>query len=131
MNKPDLIYKFMQLAKHNSMWTLDTVYKYYGVGSLKKLTAGRGVRIFQDCQAGTRAAATTFGRAHPAPLPVRSCDAYAAASDVSSFKFDPSASVQASMSNIWDSIVEEPQKAVDKYFPQILQVLADRFCERG
>ena len=46
MNKPDLIYKFMQLAKHNSMWTcecisLDLPHTVTGPGAGRHLASPR------------------------------------------------------------------------------------------
>lgn len=100
MNKPDLIYKFMQLAKHNSMW------------NSRRGAAFGFSRIAKQAHEQLKPHLSTL-----IPRLFR-------------FKYDPSASIQSAMTNIWDNIVSEPQKAVDFYFAQIIDDLKRNITSR-
>ncbi|KAI8369986.1 proteasome stabiliser-domain-containing protein [Blakeslea trispora] len=90
LNQPDLIYKFMNLANHNAMWT-----------------SRRGAAFgFQNLMA--------IAEKEMAPyLPRLIPKLYR-------YQFDPNPRVNQTMKSIWRSLVKDNQKAVDTYFNQIM-----------
>lgn len=84
LNKPDLIYQFMHLANHNSIW------------NSKKGAAFGFSSIAQKC-------GEKLGPHLPKIIP-----------KLYRYKYDPTPSIQASMQNIWHVLVPESQKMVSK-----------------
>ncbi|KAK9746868.1 Proteasome stabiliser [Popillia japonica] len=93
LNKPDLIYKFMQIANHNTIW------------NSKKGAAFGFTSIAEKCGE------------HLQPfLPKIIPKLYR-------YQYDPTPSLQMSMQNIWYALVPEPQKTLDTYHNEILEDL--------
>lgn len=82
LNKPDLIYQFMHLANHNSIW------------NSKKGAAFGFTSIAEKC-----------GEHLQAHLPKIIPKLYR-------YQYDPTPSIRLSMQNIWHTLVQEPQKVV-------------------
>lgn len=82
LNKPDLIYKFMQIANHNTIW------------NSKKGAAFGFTTIAEKC-----------GEHLQPYLPKIIPKLYR-------YQYDPTPSLQMSMQNIWYALVPEPQKTV-------------------
>lgn len=95
LNKPDLIYQFMQLANHNAIW------------NSKKGAAFGFSSIAERC-------GTDLKKHLHLIIP-----------KLYRYQFDPTPSIQASMHNIWRVLVSEPQKILDEYFDEILVDLLD------
>ncbi|CAH1134863.1 unnamed protein product [Ceutorhynchus assimilis] len=93
LNKPDLIYQFMHLANHNAMW------------NSKKGAAYGFSSIAQKC-------GKDLEKLMPEIVP-----------KLYRYQFDPTPSINASMSNIWRVLVSEPQNAMDQYYHEILKDL--------
>lgn len=93
LNKPDMIYQFMQLANHNAMW------------NSKKGAAFGFASIADRC--GERLQTYL-----PGIIP-----------KLYRYQYDPSPNLQASMQNIWRTLVSEPQKMLDLYHNEILAEL--------
>ncbi|KAI8374250.1 proteasome stabiliser-domain-containing protein [Radiomyces spectabilis] len=91
LNQPDLIYKFMNLANHNALWT-----------------SRRGAAFgFQNLMA----LAEKEMEAHLSRLIPK----------LYRYQFDPNPRVNQSMKAIWQSLVKDSQKTVDTYFDQIME----------
>ncbi|CAO3637178.1 unnamed protein product [Cunninghamella blakesleeana] len=91
MNQPDLIYKFMNLANHNAMWT-----------------SRRGAAFgFQNLMAMAEKEMEPY---LPRLIP-----------KLYRYQFDPNPRVNQSMKSIWQSLVKDTQKTVDKYFNEIME----------
>ncbi|KAI8073997.1 proteasome stabiliser-domain-containing protein [Gongronella butleri] len=90
LNQPDLIYKFMNLANHNAMWT-----------------SRRGAAFgFQNLMAVAEKEMEPYlSRLIP---------------KLYRYQFDPNPQVNQSMKSIWQSLVKDHQKTVDTYFAQIM-----------
>ena len=93
LNQPDLVYKFMHLANYNAMWN-----------SRKGAAFGFGT------------IAAKAGQQLEPHLPKIIPKLYR-------YQFDPTPKIQTSMSAIWNSLVAEPTKTVDKYLMEIVQEL--------
>lgn len=100
LNQPDLIYKFMHLANHNAAWN-----------SRKGAAFG-----FAKIAAQAKEQLSTF---LPAIVP-----------KLYRYQFDPNRSVQDSMSSIWKLLVPDSSKAVDTYFPAILQEIMNSITNK-
>ncbi|CAI8054228.1 Proteasome adapter and scaffold protein ECM29 [Geodia barretti] len=94
LNKPDLIYKFMNLANHNALWN-------------SKKGAAFGFSVI----------AATAREELSSHLPLLVPRLYR-------YKYDPNPRVQLAMSSIWAAVVPESKKAVDKYLPAIIDDLS-------
>lgn len=91
LNQPDLIYKFMNLANHNALWT-----------------SRRGAAFgFQNLMAIAEKELEPY-------LPRLVPKLYR-------YQFDPNPRVNQTMKNIWQSLVKDNQKTVDKYFNDIME----------
>lgn len=89
LNQPDLIYKFMNLANHNAMWT-----------------SRRGAAFgFQNLMALAEKEMEPY---LPRLIP-----------KLYRYQFDPNPRVNQTMKSIWKSLVKDNQKTVDTYFNQI------------
>lgn len=82
LNKPDLIYQFMNLANHNSIW------------NSKKGAAFGFSSIAEKCSEHLQ---THLPKIVP---------------KLYRYQYDPTPSIQLSMQNIWHTLVQEPQKMV-------------------
>ncbi|OBZ85602.1 Proteasome-associated protein ECM29 [Choanephora cucurbitarum] len=90
LNQPDLIYKFMNLANHNAMWT-----------------SRRGAAFgFQNLMVIAEKEMSPY---LPRLIP-----------KLYRYQFDPNPRVNQTMKSIWRSLVKDNQKAVDAYFDQIM-----------
>ncbi|ORZ22637.1 armadillo-type protein [Absidia repens] len=90
LNQPDLIYKFMNLANHNAMWT-----------------SRRGA---------------AFGFQNLIALAEKEMEPYLhrLIPKLYRYQFDPNPRVNQSMKSIWQSLVKDSTKTVDKYFDEII-----------
>lgn len=95
LNKPDLIYQFMNIANHNAMW------------NSKKGAAFGFSSIAEKC-----------GKNLQAHLPKIIPKLYR-------YQYDPTPNLQASMQNIWHALVPESQKVIDEYYHEILADLLE------
>ncbi|CAG5035645.1 unnamed protein product [Parnassius apollo] len=93
LNQPDLLYKFMHLAHHNSVWN-----------------SKKGAAF------GFSAVARAGGAALAAQLPRIVPRLYR-------YRFDPTPRIQHSMAAIWHAIVPNTQHTVQKYHKEILEDL--------
>ncbi|XP_064625293.1 proteasome adapter and scaffold protein ECM29-like isoform X2 [Lineus longissimus] len=93
LNQPDLIYKFMHLANHNAVWN-------------SKKGAAYGFSTIA-AQAGEQLSPYLH---QIVPKLYR-------------YQFDPNPRIQQAMSSIWDSLVTDSKKTVDKYLKKILDDL--------
>jgi proteasome component ECM29 len=93
LNQPDLIYKFMNLANHNAMWT-----------------SRRGAAFgFQNLMALAEKEMEPY---LPRLIP-----------KLYRYQFDPNPRVNQTMKSIWRSLVKDNQKTVDIYFSEIIEDL--------
>jgi proteasome component ECM29 len=93
LNQPDLIYKFMNLANHNAMWT-----------------SRRGAAFgFQNLMALAEKEMEPY-------LPRLVPKLYR-------YQFDPNPRVNQTMKSIWRSLVKDNQKTIDTYFNEIMDDL--------
>ncbi|CAH2107601.1 unnamed protein product [Euphydryas editha] len=93
LNQPDLLYKFMHLAHHNSVWN-------------SKRGAAFGFQSIAQ-QAGAALGAHA-GRIVPR---------------LYRYRFDPTPRIQASMASIWHALVPDTPRTVQKYHNEILDDL--------
>ncbi|XP_026485739.2 proteasome-associated protein ECM29 homolog [Vanessa tameamea] len=93
LNQPDLLYKFMHLAHHNSVWN-------------SKRGAAFGFQSIAQ-QAGA-----SLGAHAPRIVP-----------RLYRYRFDPTPRIQASMAAIWHALVPDTQRTVHKYHKEILSDL--------
>jgi proteasome component ECM29 len=93
LNQPELVYKFMNLANHNAMWN-----------------SKRGAAF------GFGTIAAKAGEQLEPHLPKIIPKLYR-------YQFDPTPKVQQSMQSIWNALVKETTKTVDKYLKEILNEL--------
>ena len=93
LNQPDLVYKFMNLANHNAMWNSKRG-AAFGFGTI---AAKAGEQL----------------EPHLAKIVPK----------LYRYQFDPTPKVQQSMQSIWNSLVKESSKTVDRYLREILQEL--------
>jgi proteasome component ECM29 len=93
LNQPDLIYKFMNLANHNAMWT-----------SRKGAAFG-----FQNLMSLAEKEMEPY---LPRLIP-----------KLYRYQFDPNPRVNQTMKSIWRTLVKDNQKTIDTYFNQIIEDL--------
>ncbi|XP_069674508.1 proteasome adapter and scaffold protein ECM29 isoform X2 [Periplaneta americana] len=90
LNKPDLIYKFMQIANHNAIWNS----KKGAAFGFSTIAASAGEQLSQHL---------------PKIIP-----------RLYRYQFDPTPRIQNSMTSIWHALVPETQKTIDQYHKEIL-----------
>lgn len=95
---PSLVYKFMSLAGSSSLWASKRG-AAFGLGSL--MDKANFDQLFQTNEKLS---------SHIIPKLYR-------------YRFDPNSSVQATMRGIWDTLLKDKTKAIDKYFFDILREL--------
>ena len=93
LNQPELVYKFMNLANHNAMWNSKRG-AAFGFGTI---AAKAGEQL----------------EPHLSKIIPK----------LYRYQFDPTPKVQQSMQSIWNALVKEPTKTVDKYLKEILKEL--------
>ncbi|XP_055694622.1 proteasome-associated protein ECM29 homolog [Lutzomyia longipalpis] len=91
LNKPDLIYQFMQLANHNATWN-SKLGAAFGLKSIAGL-AKEDMEPF-------------LGKIVPRLF---------------RYKYDPTPKIQNSMVSIWNSLVSNPKEIVEQFYWEILQ----------
>ncbi|GAB0097179.1 Proteasome-associated protein ECM29 homolog [Sergentomyia squamirostris] len=91
LNKPDLIYQFMQLANHNATWN-------------SKLGAAFGLKSIAGIAKGEMQ--PFLGKIVPRLF---------------RYKYDPTPKIQNSMVSIWNSVVSNPKEIVNQFYWEILQ----------
>ncbi|KAG0293348.1 hypothetical protein BGZ98_002211, partial [Dissophora globulifera] len=101
MNQPELVYKFMHLASHNSMWQ-----------SRKGAAFGFSSIVSQ---------AEAELKPHLATLIPR----------LYRYQYDPNPKVNEAMTSIWRALVKEPKKAVQEYFDIIIKDLLEGMGARA
>ncbi|KAG0050379.1 hypothetical protein BGZ83_004844 [Gryganskiella cystojenkinii] len=101
MNQPELVYKFMHLASHNSMWQ-----------SRKGAAFGFSSIVSQ---------AEAELKPHLATLIPR----------LYRYQYDPNPKVNEAMTSIWRALVKEPKKAVQEYFDVIIRDLLEGMGARA
>ncbi|KAJ3021840.1 hypothetical protein HKX48_007616 [Thoreauomyces humboldtii] len=100
MNQPDLVYRFMSLAAHNAIWN-----------------SRRGASMGFSTIA---AQATEQLQPHlPKIIP-----------KLYRFQFDPQPKTAESMKNIWQTLIPEPAKTLEEFFPLIMTDLLAGLCDR-
>lgn len=93
LNQPEMIYKFMQLANHNSAWN-------------SKLGAAFGLKsISKEAKEQMK---PYLGKIVPR---------------LYRYKYDPTPRIQNSMISIWDSIVSDSKETIEMYYWEILDEL--------
>ncbi|KAL5274962.1 KIAA0368 family protein [Megaselia abdita] len=90
LNKPDMVYQFMQLANNNSAWT-------------SKLGASFGLKSLSD---------SDKSKLEPYMKKI--------VPRLFRYKYDPTPKIQNSMISIWDSIISDPKKSIDSYYWDIM-----------
>jgi proteasome component ECM29 len=95
IGNPDLVYRFMQLASHNAIWT-------------SRVGATLGF-------ASVMSQAEEALKPHLGSLVPR----------LYQFQYDPSPKTADAMKSIWRSLVREPKQALDEYFEPIMRNLID------
>ncbi|KAF9574748.1 hypothetical protein EC968_005534 [Mortierella alpina] len=100
MNQPELVYKFMHLASHNSMWQ-----------SRKGAAFGFSSIVSQAELELKPYLATLIPRLYR-------------------YQYDPNPKVNEAMTSIWRSLVKEPKKAVQEYFDVIISDLLESMGAR-
>uniref|UniRef100_A0A1B0CSE0 Proteasome-associated protein ecm29 n=1 Tax=Lutzomyia longipalpis TaxID=7200 RepID=A0A1B0CSE0_LUTLO len=99
LNKPDLIYQFMQLANHNATWN-SKLGAAFGLKSIAGL-AKEDMEPF-------------LGKIVPRLF---------------RYKYDPTPKIQNSMVSIWNSLVSNPKEIVEQFYWEILQENTDTETE--
>jgi len=99
MNQPDLVYKFMSLANHSSMWNTKKGAAFGFTSIVAK--AGDQLKPF---------------------LPTLVPKLYR-------YQRDPNPKIREAMSAIWKVIVEDPVKMVQEYFAEIIKDLVGHFSK--
>ncbi len=94
LNQPDLVYKFMHLANYNATWN-SRKGAAFGFGSI---AARAGEQLEEHL---------------PKVVP-----------KLYRYQFDPTPNVNAAMSSIWNSLISETNKTVDKYFDDIIKEIS-------
>ncbi|KAF9918544.1 hypothetical protein BX616_007987 [Lobosporangium transversale] len=101
MNQPELVYKFMHLASHNSMWQ-----------SRKGAAFGFSTIVSQAEAELKPYLATLIPRLYR-------------------YQYDPNPKVHDAMTSIWRALVKEPKKAVQEYFDVIVKDLLEGMGARA
>ncbi|KAK0081163.1 hypothetical protein PV325_012689 [Microctonus aethiopoides] len=93
LNKPDLIYRFLQLANHNAVWTSKkgAAYGFSAIATVAK---------------------DELNKYLPSIVP-----------KLYRYQFDPTPKIQQSMASIWHAIVPSTQKVLEQYHDEILNDL--------
>lgn len=95
LNKPDMIYQFMQLANHNAAWN-------------SKLGAAFGLKSLSN---ESKAKMQPYlGKIIPR---------------LYRYKYDPTPKIQNSMISIWDAIVFDSKDVVERYYWDIMREILD------
>lgn len=95
LNKPEMIYQFMQLANHNAAWN-------------SKLGAAFGLKSLSN---ESKAKMQPFlGKIVPR---------------LYRYKYDPTPKIQNSMMSIWDAIVFDSKEIVERYYWNIMREILD------
>ncbi|XP_013777201.1 proteasome-associated protein ECM29 homolog [Limulus polyphemus] len=95
LNQPDLVYKFMHLANHHTLWN-SRKGAAFGFG---KIAEKAGKQLSEHL---------------PKIVP-----------KLYRYQFDPNTATRQSFIAIWDSVVSEPQKTIDLYLATILDDLLE------
>ncbi|KAF9363389.1 hypothetical protein BGX34_004264 [Mortierella sp. NVP85] len=101
MNQPELVYKFMHLASHNSLWE-----------SRKGAAFGFSSIVSQAEEELKPHLATLIPRLYR-------------------YQYDPNPKVNEAMTSIWRALVKEPKKAVQEYFDVIINDLLEGMGARA
>ncbi|KAI5805358.1 proteasome stabiliser-domain-containing protein [Peziza echinospora] len=101
---PSLIYRFMSLAKHNSLWASRASFGRYGLGS-----------ILSNSSSSVDGYLTENPKLYP---------------KLYRYRFDPNPNVRKSMNDIWSAMVKDSQGTLDKYFDDILTDLLKTILDR-
>lgn len=95
LNKPDMVYQFMQLANNNSAWT-------------SKLGAAFGLKSLSDDDKSKL-------EPHMGKIVPR----------LFRYKYDPTPKIQNSMISIWDSIISDSKKSIDTFYWEIMKEILE------
>lgn len=101
---PSLIYRFMSLARHNSLWASRASFGRYGLGTILS-SSGSSVDGYL----------TENPKLYP---------------KLYRYRFDPNPNVRKSMNDIWSALVKDSQGILDKYFDDILHDLLKTILDR-
>ena len=101
---PSLIYRFMSLARHNSLWASRASFGRYGLGNIL---------------ANSSQSVDGYLTENPKLFP-----------KLYRYRFDPNPNVRKSMNDIWSALVKDSQGVLDKYFETILQDLLKSILDR-
>lgn len=101
---PSLIYRFMSLARHNSLWASRASFGRYGLGT-----------ILSSSSTSVDGYLTENPKLYP---------------KLYRYRFDPNPNVRKSMNDIWSALVKDSQVILDKYFDDILQDLLKSILDR-
>lgn len=95
LNKPDIVYQFMQLANNNSAWR-------------SKLGAAFGLKSLSDEDQSKLE--PYMGKIVPRLF---------------RYKYDPTPNIQNSMISVWESIIKDSKKTIDSFYWEILKEILD------
>lgn len=95
LNKPDMVYQFMQLANNNSAWK-------------SKLGAAFGLKSLSDDDKFKL-------QPHMGKIVPR----------LFRYKYDPTPNIQNSMISIWDSVISDQKKSIDTFFWEIMKEILE------
>eukprot|EP01103_Thecamoeba_quadrilineata_P013200 TRINITY_DN3590_c0_g1_i1.p1 TRINITY_DN3590_c0_g1~~TRINITY_DN3590_c0_g1_i1.p1 ORF type:complete len:1957 (-),score=534.48 TRINITY_DN3590_c0_g1_i1:30-5876(-) len=108
MGKPELMYKFMDLASHHALWNS----KKGAAFAAKSLLGGKGIM------------AAEAAKELEAHLPNLLPKLYRAS-------YDPNSRIAQSMSSILKAVAPEGRKTLDRYFAEISKEILDGLGQRG
>lgn len=95
LNKPDMVYQFMQLANNNSAWR-------------SKLGAAFGLKSLSEDDKSMLG--PHMGKIVPRLF---------------RYKYDPTPNIQNSMISIWDSIISDSRKSIDTFYWDIMKEILE------
>lgn len=95
LNKPDMVYQFMQLANNNSAWR-------------SKLGAAFGLKSLSDDDKSMLE--PLMGKIVPRLF---------------RYKYDPTPNIQNSMISVWDSIISDSKKSIDTFYWDIMKEILE------
>lgn len=101
---PSLVYRFMSLARHNSIWASRASFGRYGLGTILSSSSSSVDGYLME---------------NPKLYP-----------KLYRYRFDPNPNVRKSMNDIWSAIVKDSQGVLNKYFDEILQDLLKTILDR-
>ncbi|RPB22030.1 ARM repeat-containing protein [Terfezia boudieri ATCC MYA-4762] len=101
---PSLIYRFMSLARHNSLWASRASFGRYGLGT-----------ILSSSSTSVDGYLTENPKLYP---------------KLYRYRFDPNPNVRKSMNDIWSALVKDSQSILNTYFDNILQDLLKSILDR-